>query len=338
MELILWRYVLEKIISIIIPVYNAEKYIGRCLDSILKQTYTKLEIILVNDGSTDKSGEICDEYAEIDNRIHVIHKKNGGVSAARNDGICISTGEFIGFVDADDWCEPTMYEELMGAVLSENADVARCNFYVNYNRTQKIFVSKGSDKQVVSGKQAISNAIDRDSGVGFGEVIWNSIFNKNLVKQPDVIKFDTNMIMGEDTDWLFRVLMRSKSVVLVANPCYNYNKANEKSATHTVNYEKRLFSLERKLQYLKDNQFSSDDINSMYRRKQDVLFFIDINNYLSGKENDTEVIDSCSIFKDVIKGRKLNIVTIKLTIVIIMIKLRISSHIINNVWNKHIAR
>lgn len=99
-------------ISIIIPIYNVEQYLPQCLDSIINQTYKNLEIILINDGSTDNSGKICDNYAKVDNRIHVFHKKNEGVSSARNLGLEKCTGDFIGFVDPDDFIELNMYELL----------------------------------------------------------------------------------------------------------------------------------------------------------------------------------------------------------------------------------
>lgn len=100
------------LISVIVPVYNVEKYLNQCLDSIIAQTWRNLDIILVDDGSTDNSGAICDEYARTDTRIKVIHKENGGLSAARNTGLDIARGEFIGFVDSDDWIEPNMFEDL----------------------------------------------------------------------------------------------------------------------------------------------------------------------------------------------------------------------------------
>ena len=100
-------------LSIIVPVYNVEKYIGKCIESIVNQTYKDLEIILVDDGSTDNSGKICDEWARKDKRIKVIHKKNGGLSDARNAGLDICTGDYIGFVDSDDYIELNMYEDLL---------------------------------------------------------------------------------------------------------------------------------------------------------------------------------------------------------------------------------
>lgn len=109
-------------LSIIVPVYNVEKYIGKCIESIVNQTYKDLEIILVDDGSTDNSGKICDEWARKDKRIKVIHKKNGGLSDARNAGLDICTGDYIGFVDSDDYIELNMYEELLNDCIENNCD------------------------------------------------------------------------------------------------------------------------------------------------------------------------------------------------------------------------
>ena len=116
-------------ISIIVPVYNVEEYIHRCIDSILAQTFTDFELILVNDGSHDQCGKICDEYAENDSRIKVIHKKNGGLSDARNAGLEIAQGEYIGFVDSDDYIEHDMYEKLIEACKEYNSKLAMCGRY-----------------------------------------------------------------------------------------------------------------------------------------------------------------------------------------------------------------
>lgn len=116
------------LISVIVPVYNVEKYLRKCVDSILAQTYTNLEIILVDDGSPDNCGKICDEYAAKDSRIKVIHQENGGLSAARNAGLDVATGDYIGFVDSDDYIAPDMYEKLYQAIEIYNSDIALCGF------------------------------------------------------------------------------------------------------------------------------------------------------------------------------------------------------------------
>ena len=123
-------------ISIIVPVYKAEKYLNRCVDSILAQTFTDWELLLIDDGSPDRSGEICDEYAKKDSRIRVIHKENGGVSSARQRGQDEACGEYTIHVDPDDWVEPTMLEELYQKAKDDNADMVICDYYTNESSLQ----------------------------------------------------------------------------------------------------------------------------------------------------------------------------------------------------------
>lgn len=118
-------------VSIIIPVYKAESYLHRCIDSILAQTFADWELLLIDDGSPDRSGDICDEYAVKDKRIRVYHKKNGGVSSARQKGLDMARGEYVIHVDPDDWVEPSMLTELFAKAKAENADMVICDFYLD---------------------------------------------------------------------------------------------------------------------------------------------------------------------------------------------------------------
>ena len=124
---------MDEKISVIVPVYNVEQYLERCVDSIINQTYKNLEIILVNDGSTDNSGQLCDELAKKDDRIRVIHKKNGGLSDARNVGIDEAESELIGFIDSDDYIDEDMYELLINNMKNANADLSMCGHFDVYN-------------------------------------------------------------------------------------------------------------------------------------------------------------------------------------------------------------
>ena len=129
-------------VSIIVPVYQVENYIRQCIDSILAQTFTDFELILVDDGSKDQSGQICDAYAGMDERVKVIHKKNGGLSDARNRGMDQAVGNYFMFVDSDDYIAPTMIEYLYQHILNENADIAACNYlYFFENDRQKDFAT-----------------------------------------------------------------------------------------------------------------------------------------------------------------------------------------------------
>ena len=131
---------MNNLISVIIPVYNVEQYLSKCLDSVVNQTYKNLEVILVDDGSTDNSGKICDEFALKDNRIIVIHKSNGGLSSARNEGLKFAKGQYVGFVDSDDYIEIGMYEKLLEVSLKYGSDVVCSNYYRVTNN--KIYYKK----------------------------------------------------------------------------------------------------------------------------------------------------------------------------------------------------
>ena len=133
----------QPLISIIVPIYNVERYLEKCIESILTQTYTNLELILVDDGSPDRCPVICDEFAKKDNRIVVIHKKNGGLSDARNAGLDIAQGKFIGFVDGDDYIDPQMYEILFDALFKNDADMSICN-YVKVNEQYELITEKNN--------------------------------------------------------------------------------------------------------------------------------------------------------------------------------------------------
>ena len=131
----------KKKLSIIIPVFNVEEYLPKCIESVVNQTYDNLEILLINDGSTDNSGVICDNFAHKDERVKVVHKENGGLSAARNLGLSLATGHYIAFLDSDDYIDSEMYETLVDALENADADIAACGFKEIYqNKHLQIFV------------------------------------------------------------------------------------------------------------------------------------------------------------------------------------------------------
>ncbi len=158
-------------VSIIVAVYKAEDYLHRCVDCLLAQTFTDFEILLVDDGSPDRSGEICDKYAEKDNRVRVFHKENGGVSSARQCGLDHALGEYTIHADSDDWVEPNMLEELYKKAKEEDADMVICDFYKNYE-----------DKQIYRKQQP--SALDHETVLCelFQQKLYGSCWNK-LVKR-----------------------------------------------------------------------------------------------------------------------------------------------------------
>lgn len=212
---------MNKLISIIVPVYNKEKVVRRCVESILKQTYKNIEVIIVDDGSKDNSLKICRQLELNDSRIKVIYKKNGGVSSARNEGLKIAQGQYIGFVDSDDWIENNMYEKLYKAMIKNDADIASC--YFTYEKNGLIEEAtykqcKFKDETCLS-KEECCIELTKIYNRHIGWENCNKLFNKRVLKN---IKFDSTITNGED--WLFfcSVLSVSKKIVYIPNNLYHY--------------------------------------------------------------------------------------------------------------------
>ena len=237
---------MNDLISVIVPVYNVEPYLRRCMDSIINQNYTNLEIILVDDGSTDKSGLICDEYVKKDSRIKVIHKENGGVSSARNIGLQNSSGEYIIFLDPDDEIKSEMLFDMKNTLIKTDSDMACCAY-------KHIF----TDKKIVRfPENDILEQIDIFRALvcdlGFFQSIWNKLFKRSLLldSNADFIKFDETIHMSEDYLWLCNVLQNCKRVYCIKQPYYlwyvrkdsavynNENRIDEKSVTQVEAYRK----------------------------------------------------------------------------------------------------
>ncbi|MDY4077588.1 MAG: glycosyltransferase family 2 protein [Clostridium sp.] len=216
---------MNELISIVVPVYNVEKYLKKCIDSIINQTYKNLEIILVNDGSTDNSGKICDEYVLKDNRIKVIHKKNEGLSSARNLGIDISNGEYIIFVDSDDWIKKDMIKKLYEIIQKDNSDISICNYFLSYNEEDQIQKEKIEFCQF-NNIEALKKLYDENFNI-IMTISCCKLFKKNLFSD---IKFPKGKI-HEDEFTTYKLLYKSKKVSYTSEKMYYYRQ-REDSITH----------------------------------------------------------------------------------------------------------
>lgn len=205
---------MNELISIIVPVYNVEEYINICLDSICAQTYENLEIILVDDGSTDKSGAICDEYSHKDKRIKVIHKENMGVSDSRNKGLSTATGDYIGFVDSDDWIAPNMYRLLYEGIKVNQADISICGHTEVYNDK---LMHHPNTPALYNNVKALEELV---KGHSFRDYLWNKLFCKKLF---DTIEFPVGRTM-EDKAIMYRLFDRSRTIVYLSEVLYYYRK------------------------------------------------------------------------------------------------------------------
>jgi len=186
---------MSDLISIIIPVYNVEKYLERCVKSVINQTYKNLEIILVDDGAKDNSGKMCDELSKLDSRIKVIHKENGGLSDARNFGLKIATGDYIGFVDSDDYIADDMYETLYHTIKNNNADISIVSFYEMYK--EKVIGVRDSGNLEILSKQEAMKELLIDTKIQ--SYAWNKLFKKELFND---LKFPTGKNF-EDIELLY---------------------------------------------------------------------------------------------------------------------------------------
>ncbi len=242
-------------ISIIMPVYNVELYLNRCVDSILAQTYDDWELLLINDGSTDHSGEICESYANRDKRIHVIHKENGGVSAARNIGLNEYKGDYVAFFDSDDWIEPQMLERMMNAIENNKADIAACDVYnvcIQENgKYKRVCGKKWGDLQknaVLQGEDVIHQIMFKSA------TLWNKIFCRELIGDN---QFDTDMTYAEDTDFLFRVVKKVKKCVFLPYIGYNYVYNRSGNVVSSL-------KLEQSIEHIKNTEYLYDSMNEIH--------------------------------------------------------------------------
>lgn len=218
---------MEKI-SVIVPVYNSSKYLRKCIESIIEQTYKNMEIILVNDGSTDDSGAICDEYAEKDERITVIHQKNAGESMADNRGLDICTGEYIGFVDADDRIAEDMYEFLYMALLKYDADISICGHYREDSEHGVYGAENDNGKIIVyDSREAIRKVVEDKEIHSF---VWDKLYRRDLFTG---FRFRQGVIL-EDIATMYKIFMRAKKIVVCNVPKYYYYQRKD-SALHMRN-------------------------------------------------------------------------------------------------------
>ena len=248
---------MSKLISIIVPIYNVENYLERCLDSILKQTYKKIEIILVDDGSTDKSGTICDEYAKKDNRIKVIHKKNGGLSDARNHGLAIATGDYIGFVDSDDYIAEDMFETLYNLNEEFKSDISIVSYYEYYNG--KLISVRDSEQKISMNKVEAIKELLIDTRIQ--SYAWNKLFKKDLFK-------DLNFPTGKNFEDIATTLLlfeKANKVVLFESPKYYYLRRDDSiiGVRNTKTYTDYLEVIYDKYLYLK-NKYPEIEIYNGY--------------------------------------------------------------------------
>lgn len=219
---------MEFLISIIVPAYNIENYIERSIRSIMNQTYSNLEIIIVDDGSTDKTGIIIDRLAKEDQRIIPIHEKNGGVSAARNIGLDIAKGEYIGFVDGDDYIEENMYEQLISNAIRYDADISHCGYQMVFpNRIDYYYNTK--EVMIQDCKKGIYDLIKADK---IEPGLWNKLYRREIIGMN---RLDEGIRINEDLLFNYCLFKNSKKSIFLDIPFYHYIIRKNSASTSSIN-------------------------------------------------------------------------------------------------------
>lgn len=319
-------------VSIIVPIYNMEKHLEQCIDSIILQTYKDLEVILVNDGSTDRSSEICDMYSKKDSRIKVIHKKNGGVSSARNVGISSATGEYVLFVDSDDYISSDMVNVLLSTIEENKVDLVVCGFVV---------FSNGHINNICYNSALYNNKEQIASFFSLLEGRTNSpcnkMYRKNLIKKH----FDVNLVVGEDLIFNLDYITECNSIFVVDKSLYFYRRENQNSLSklfHKNIFEIILYLHERQVKYIHEasNGKVKSDIIDLNFYKDFISFLIGL---VDSSKNTTKI--KVKSIREIYGNEKmrniiLNIQTmpIKYKFFRILIKYRIASLtlVIINIW------
>ena len=282
-------------ISIIVPIYNVEEQLEICINSILNQTFSNFELILVNDGSPDNCGKICDEYQKKDNRIKVIHKENGGLSAARNSGIEIATGKYIAFVDSDDIIHPRMYEILFECINKSNSDIVQCKFkkFKSLDEVKDDLDNYNGYFKKYDNKTAIMDMIDNND---INVNSWNKLYKSELF---ETLRFPKGKI-HEDEFLTYKLLYNSRKITYVDEELYYYyqNDNGIMNGSSILKRLDRIEALEERSRFFLENEERNlyDKSNSALFFALNKLYFIFKRNYQL--KNDKENIEK---LKDKIK-------------------------------------
>ena len=313
---------MKDLITIIIPVYNVEKYLKQCIESVIKQTYTNLEIILVDDGSTDNSGNICDEYKKNDIRIKVIHKENGGVSCARNFGLENASGKYIGFIDSDDYVEPEYCEKLLKSIKENNVQCALCKFDKVYEKNNSSIINESN--YIIDTNSFIMEVLNVQKGFGFcTQKLWTreALFD---------IRYNEKIKVGEDSLFCIESCKNIENIYVLNEKLYHY-RFNENSLVRKFDEK----YIEKYLKAMKETKIyieKGHDNPEIIKRFNNYIVYnilLIIVNYCFNKKNKMNIIKQikelkkvCNIpeFKSAIKNcdyagfsitRKITIFTLK---------------------------
>lgn len=264
----------EPLISVLVPIYKIDRYLGICIESLLNQTYKNLEIILVDDGSPDRCPEICDLYASKDSRIKVIHKPNGGLVSARKAGLQAAKGEYIGYVDGDDWVGPGFYHSLFCSLSESDADIAIAGFSRDlFSSTKNILnaipsgVYEGTALDDIKKKMISEGAFYRH---GITTYLWNKLFKREVV-EPYQMAMDDRITVGEDAATTYPAIMASKKIVITDNCAYHYRQREDSMLKTATNHNNEYLKVMYLYDYMKRTLAGWSDDYQLLRQTDDLV-------------------------------------------------------------------
>lgn len=268
---------MKALVSVIVPVYNVQAYLRQCLDSVVHQTLREIEIILVDDGSTDGSGQICDEYKSQHPQVTVIHQKNQGLAAARQAGLDVAQGEYIGFVDSDDWLELNMYEKMYSTARDNNADIVFCNVYRNEDKKEDPYMASGYyDRTRIEGEifpRLLAGFSEEGEDITLRWCNWLRLYKKVLIDENH-IAFDKRFRRCQDLPFTFECTIHAQSFYYLGNDYLYHNRMNYESLSK--GYTKNMWGLIKPLvMYLQNvvDEYTEYDFHEQMNRRAALFAF-----------------------------------------------------------------
>lgn len=264
----------EPLISVLVPIYKIDRYLGICVESLLNQTYKNLEIILVDDGSPDRCPEICDLYASKDERIKVIHKENGGLVSARKAALMAAKGSYIGYVDGDDWVGPGFYHSLYSSIKESDADIAIAGFSRDlFSSTKNILnaipsgVYEGEALDAIKKKMIAEGAFYRH---GITTYLWNKLFKRKVIEKYQM-DMDNRITIGEDAATVYPAIMASKKIVITDNCAYHYRQREDSMLKTATNHNNEYLKVMYLHDYMKKSLKGWSEEYDLLRQTEDLI-------------------------------------------------------------------
>ena len=297
-------------ISVIVPAYNVEKYIEESLNSIINQTLKDIEIIIINDGSTDKSTEIINEISRNDSRVIVINQKNSGVSKARNIGMMLAKGDYISFIDSDDYIETDMLEKMYRAAEKYDCDIVQCNYAIDNNGERREVVQNIKPNKLLKENEIIEYIKTGLIDGSLATYVWNKIFKRQFLRDNDLM-FKEDLNMFEDWYFIMDIITYTKKMIFLPENLYNYRIApNSLSRKYIYNHEDLILNLQSaKLNYIKlwnlnINPYKSKYIISLYDDLFKIIHYILNDSY--NLDKNTQFLKINSILKSELIENNIN--------------------------------